>query len=461
MTVGVSATGNRPRLRLASDHAGAGPRPRVVVVGAGFGGLTVAKKLAKTSVDVTLIDRENHHLFQPLLYQVATAGLSPADIAWPIRRLVRSQKNTRVLLGEVTGIDKTRKRVCLGDREIGYDVLVLATGATHGYFGNDDWAAHAPGLKAIDDATEIRRRLLLAFERAEMERDAEKRRRLLTIVIVGGGPTGVEMAGAVVELARKALAADFRDVDPGQAHVILVEAGPRVLPGFPEHLSHYAADALAHLGVDVRLGDAVTACDAHGVCIGNRRVAAETVIWAAGVRASPAAAWLGLESDRAGRVPVASDLKPPNTDDIFVIGDTALVHDAAGRPLPGIAPVAKQQGAYVADAIKAQIAGRPALLPFRYRDRGQLATIGRKAAVIVFRRLRLKGWLAWWLWGIAHIYFLISLRNRLIVATQWLWSYISFERGARLITGTRIRTDSESADRRTGSVRPTNGQHAA
>ncbi len=422
-------------MRLVSDRRDAGRRPRVVIVGAGFGGLTVAKKLAKTSVDLTLIDRENHHLFQPLLYQVATAGLSPADIAWPIRGLVRRQKNTRVLLSQVTGVDKARKRVTLGDRRIGYDILVLATGATHGYFGNDDWAAHAPGLKAIDDATEIRRRLLLAFERAEFERDAEKRRRLLSIVIVGGGPTGVEMAGAVAELARKALAADFRAIDPEQTHVMLVEAGPRLLPGFPESLSRYAADALARLGVDVQLGRSVTMCDATGVGLGQERVAAGTVIWAAGVKASPAADWLGLEGDRAGRVRVGPDLKPLNTENIFVIGDTALAHDAAGAPLPGIAPVAKQQGAYVADVIKAQVAGKARPGSFRYRDRGQLATIGRKAAVITFRRLRLKGWLAWWIWGVAHIYFLISLRNRLIVATQWLWSYVTFERGARLITG--------------------------
>ncbi|WP_421708608.1 NAD(P)/FAD-dependent oxidoreductase [Algihabitans sp.] len=436
-------------------------RPHIVIVGAGFGGLTVARKLAKAPVDITLIDRENHHLFQPLLYQVATAGLSPADIAWPIRRLVRSQKNTRVLLGEVTDVDQAGKRVRLSDRYIGYDVLVLATGATHGYFGNDGWAAHAPGLKAIDDATEVRRRLLLAFERAEMERDAARRHRLLTIVIVGGGPTGVEMAGAVAELARKALAADFRDVDPGQAQVVLVEAGPRVLAGFPEHLSDYAADALARLGVDVRLGKAVTACDAEGVALGDERVNAETIVWAAGVKASPAASWLGLDGDQAGRVPVGADLKPVGTQDVFVIGDTALTHDAAGRPLPGIAPVAKQQGTYVADAIKVRVAGRPPPAPFRYRDLGQLATIGRKAAVIAFRRLRLKRWLAWWLWGIAHIYFLISLRNRLIVATQWLWSYVSFERGARLITGPHIYAGRSSTDHGPDLVPPDDERHSA
>ncbi|NQW11703.1 MAG: NAD(P)/FAD-dependent oxidoreductase [Alphaproteobacteria bacterium] len=448
-------------MRLVSERRAEGRQPRVVIVGAGFGGLTVAKNLAKTPVEVTLIDRENHHLFQPLLYQVATAGLSPADIAWPIRRLVRRQKNTRVLFGEVTGVDRARKRVILGDREIGYDILVLATGAAHGYFGNDGWAAHAPGLKGIDDATEIRRRLLLAFERAEIERDPEKRRRLLTIVIVGGGPTGVEMAGAVAELARMALAADFRAIDPGKTHVVLVEAGPRLLAGFPEHLSRYAADALARLGVDVRLARAVTDCDAAGVTLGDETVLAATVIWAAGVKASPAADWLRLEADRAGRVPVGPNLKPPGAEDIFVIGDTALARDAAGAALPGIAPVAKQQGAYVANAIKARAAGKAAPPPFRYRDRGQLATVGRKAAVIVYKRLRIKGRLAWWIWGVAHIYFLISLRNRLLVTTQWLWSYVTFERGARLITGTRAPPESDQTDTRTKTAPSPDGQEAA
>lgn len=457
MTTSAAATTKGADVHLVPEHQA--PRPRIV--GAGFGGLTVARTLAQTPVDITLIDRENHHLFQSLLYQVATAGLSPADIAWPIRRLVRQQKNTRVLLGEVTGVDKVRKRLLLGVREIGYDILVLATGATHSYFGNDGWAAHAPGLKAIDDATEIRRRLLLAFERAEMVQDAEKRRRLLTVVIVGGGPTGVEMAGAVAELARKVLAADFRAINPEETRVMLVEAGPRVLPGFPEPLSRYAAEALAHLGVDVRLGRAVTKCDADSVALGDEHVTAATVIWAAGVKASPAAARLGLDGDRAGRVRVGPDLKPPDMDDIFIIDDTALAHDAAGTPLPGIAPVAKQQGAYVADAIKAQVADKAVPPPFRYRDRGQLATIGRKAPVIVLKRLRLKGWLAWWIWGIAHIYVLISLRNRLIVATQWRWSYVSFERGSRLITGTHTRARSDHADRRADKAPPTDGQEAA
>jgi NADH dehydrogenase len=409
-----------------------------VIVGAGFGGLAVARGLARAPVDVTLIDRQNHHLFQPLLYQVATAGLSPADIAWPVRHLVRHQANTRVLMGEVTAVDAARKVVMLGDGPVAWDWLVLATGASHGYFGHDEWAPHAPGLKDLDDATAIRRRLLLAFERAEMASSPELARRLLTIAIVGGGPTGVELAGAIAELAKRALAADFRAIDPTQARVLLIEAGRRLLPNFPESLSRYTAAVLTRLGVEVRLGAAVTACDGLGVQIGAERIPAATILWAAGVTASPAAAWLGLAGDRAGRLPVKPDLTAPGHDHIYAIGDTALARDAQGAALPGIAPVAKQQGAHVARSIIARIHGRAAA-PFAYGDRGLLATIGRKSAVITYRRLRLRGWPAWWLWGAAHIYFLVSLRNRLIVVTQWLWSYFAFERGARLITGLKPR----------------------
>ena len=404
----------------------------MVIVGAGFGGLAAAKRLAAVPVDVTLIDRQNHHLFQPLLYQVATAGLSPADIAWPIRQLVRRQRNTCVLMGEVTSVDPVRKVVMLGDGPIAYDWLVLATGATHGYFGHDEWAVHAPGLKDLDDATGIRRRLLLAFERAEMASSPDLCARLLTIAIVGGGPTGVEMAGAVAELSRRALAMDFREIDPRKTRVLLLEAGPRLLPSFPEKLSCYTEQALKRLGVEVRLGKAVTRCSADGIALGDEMIEAGTIIWAAGVKASPASRWLGFTGDRNERVPVGPDLRPPGLDNIYVIGDTAVVRD---MQVPGIAPAAKQQGAYVAMAIEARILGKDAPPPFIYRDRGLLATIGRKAAVIAYKRMRLKGRFAWWLWGAAHIYFLVNLRNRVIVMTQWLWSYLVFERGARLITG--------------------------
>jgi NADH dehydrogenase len=412
-------------------------RPRVVIVGAGFGGLAVAKGLGGAAADIILIDRQNHHLFQPLLYQVATAGLSPADIAWPVRHLLRRQRNLRVMMGEVTAIDPARRVVMLGHAPIAYDWLVIATGATHSYFGHDDWAPFAPGLKSLDDATAIRRRLLLAFEQAEMAASPEICSRLLTIVIVGGGPTGVEMAGAVAELARKALALDFREIDPKRTRVVLVEAGSRLLASFPERLSRYTESVLRRLGVEVRLASAVTHCGPDGVRLGAESIDAGTIIWAAGVSASPAAAWLGIQGDRAGRVPVTSDLRAPAHDNVFVIGDTALALNPDGQPVPGIAPAAKQEGAYVARALAARIAGREPPSAFVYADRGLLATIGRRAAVIAYKRVQLKGWLAWWLWGAAHIYFLVNLRNRIIVMTQWLWSYLVFERGARLITGQR------------------------
>ena len=411
-----------------------GDSPRVVIVGAGFGGLSAAVALSRAPVSVTLIDRQNHHLFQPLLYQVATAALSPADIAWPIRRILRRQKNARVLMGGVSGVDTVRREVVVRNLRIGYDFLILATGATHAYFGHDEWAAHAPGLKSIVDATEMRRRILQAFEYAEMEEDRHVRERLLTFVIVGGGPTGVEMAGAVAELAHRALARDFREIDPRYTRVVLVEAGPRLLAPFPDELSAYAKRALEKLGVEVRLGLPVTQCDAGGVNLSGERLQAGTVIWAAGVAASPVAVWLGVRPDRAGRVRVGSRLEIEGLPQEFVIGDAASRPGPDGNPLPGVAAVAKQQGRYVAEVIRARIADRTPPGEFRYRNAGQLATIGRRAAVVDFGWIRLRGWLAWWLWGVAHIYFLINARSRLSVALQWFWSYVTFDRGARLIT---------------------------
>jgi len=412
--------------------------PRIVILGAGFGGLEAAKGLRRAPADITVIDRHNYHLFQPLLYQVATAGLSPADIAYPIRSIIGGQANTRVLLGRVTGIDKARRCVLAGDRRIPYDYLVIATGARHAYFGHDEWEAVAPGLKKIEDATDIRRRILLAFERAETTEDEAQRRSLLTFAIVGGGPTGVELAGAIAELAHRALAADFRSINPREARIILVEAGARVLPALKPTLSDNALRALKKLGVEVRLDTMVTGCDAEGVDIRHQerkdRIASACIIWAAGVAASPAAKWLEVPADRVGRVAVEADLSLPGRPEIFVIGDTALVLDGRGKPLPGIAPAAKQQGAYVAKLLRNRIAGRPTA-PFRYRHRGDLATIGRKSAVVDFGWIRLKGTPAWLLWGAAHIYFLIGVRNRLFVALNWLWAYVTFRRGARLITG--------------------------
>ena len=408
--------------------------PRIVIVGAGFGGLSAAKALAGEPFDVTVIDRHNYHLFQPLLYQVATASLSPAEIASPIRGILQRAQNVNVMLGKVSGIDLERREVLAEGRRVPYDTLVLATGAQHAYFGHGDWAAFAPGLKTIDDATYIRRRILLAFEKAETETDPAERARLLNFVIVGGGPTGVEMAGAIAELANRALAEDFRSIDPRAARIILVEAAPRLLTPFDPPLSEAARVSLEQLGVEVRLGTPVTALDAAGVSVGTERIEARTVIWGAGVIASPAGEWLRAETDRAGRVKVTPDLSVPGHPDIFVIGDTAAIDDANGNPLPGVAPVAKQQGNYVAALLIARRKGKT-VAPFRYRDLGSLATIGRKRAVIQMGRFRMKGFFAWLLWCVAHIYYLIGFRNRFVVAISWLWNYITFQRATRLITG--------------------------
>ena len=407
---------------------------KVVIVGGGFGGLAAAKALARAPVEVVLIDKQNHHLFQPLLYQVATAALSPAEIAWPIRRMLRHQQNVRVVMAEVTAVDTDSRRVTTDSGVESYDYLVLATGATDAYFGNDEWSEHAPGLKEIVDATSIRRRILLAFEKAETETNIDARGDLLTFVIVGGGPTGVEMAGAIAELALKTLATDFRYIDPRTTRVILVEAGESLLPSFPEPLSDYAKRALEKLGVEVRLGSPVTQCDSQGVQLGDERITSGTTIWAAGVAASPAAKWLQVKTDRAGRVVVGSRLEVDDISNVFVVGDTAHFEDDEKNVLPGVAAVAKQQGSFVGKLISARVQGNAEPGGFRYQDVGQLATIGRRAAVVDLGWIQFKGRLAWWFWGIVHIYFLINLRSRMLVAIQWLWSYLTFDRGARLIT---------------------------
>jgi NADH dehydrogenase len=409
-------------------------RRRVVIIGAGFAGLSAAKALAEAPVDVIVIDRHNYHLFQPLLYQVATAGLSPADIASPIRSVLSRQANTTVILADVDGIDAASKTVRAEDRDVSYDFLIVATGAKHSYFAHDDWAKFAPGLKRIDDATVLRRHILLAFEKAEIETDAGERERLLSFVIIGGGPTGVEMAGAIAELSRKALSSDFRSIDPRATRVVLIESGPRLLATFHPDLSDAARRSLQMLGVQVRLGRPVTRCDECGVEVDGARIDARTLMWAAGVMASPAAQWLGVEADRAGKVKVNPDLSVPGHPDIFVLGDTASVVGPDGRPLPGVAPVAKQQGAYVARLIKARLKGGN-LPPFEYRDFGSMATIGRKSAVVQIGRLRVTGLIAWLIWSVAHIYFLIGFRNRLAVVLNWGWNYLTFQRGTRLITG--------------------------
>ena len=413
----------------------AAKRPHVVIVGAGFGGLAAARGLRTADVDVTLIDKRNHHLFQPLLYQVATAGLSPADIAAPIRSIVKNSANTRVVLDRVYGVDTASKHVILGDGEpMAYDWLVLATGARHSYFGRDEWAPFAPGIKTIEDATAVRRKVLMALERAETETDPVKRQALLTFVIIGGGPTGVEMAGAVAELARQSVSKDFRSITPHCSRIILVQHAERLLPSFPETLSAKAKTAIEQLGVEVRLGERVESVTAEGVIVGNQFIAAATAIWAAGVQASRAAEWLGVTPDRAGRVEIGPDLLLPGNDSVFVIGDTAACMDANGSSLPGVAPVAKQQGQHVAKIIRASLRGK-AVQPFRYRNFGNLATIGRKRAVADFGLFRLSGYFAWALWCVAHIWFLAGFRNRFVVGLHWLWNYLTFARGARLITG--------------------------
>jgi len=407
-------------------------RPRIVIVGAGFGGLFAAQALSRVAAEVTIVDRHNYHLFQPLLYQVATAGLPPSDVAWPIRGVLRRQRNATVLLGEVVAVDVARRVVDLGERELPFDYLVVATGSTHSYFGHEDWRPFAPGLKSIDDATRIRGHILRAFEAAEMETDAARRERLLRFVIVGAGPTGVELAGTIAELARFTLAADFRHIDPRSAKIVLIEAGPRVLAAFKEPQSEYALRSLEKLGVEVRLNAAVTACDENGVWLGTERLESATVIWAAGVAASPAGRWLGAPTDRAGRVLVQPDLS--TGDNMFVIGDAASVTLPDGRRVPGVAPAAKQQGRYVAQVIAARIEGRPPPGPFAYRDPGNLATIGRKCAVIEFPFMTLRGFVAWWIWGFAHIYFLVGVPSPVLVSLRWLWEYATYGRGARLIT---------------------------
>lgn len=420
------------------------PQPRVVIVGAGFGGLAAAKRLAGKPVDVTIVDKSNHHLFQPLLYQVATAALSPADIAAPIRSIFAREANIRVLLDEAVGVDSRGKRLILNrGGALPYDWLILSTGAQHSYFGHVEWSSEAPGLKTIRDALEIRRKVLLALELAETEIDIRRRQALLTFVVIGGGPTGVEMAGSIAELTRRSVSRDFRSITPRCSRVVLVEAGPRILPSFPESLSARAEADLAQLGVEVRTGSPVTDIGPQRVRVGAEAIDCGTSIWAAGVQASPAALWLDAESDRLGRIFVEQDLRVSGHAEIFAIGDTANCAGPGGAALPGIAPVAKQQGKFVADVIL----GRP-VRDFHYRDFGNLATIGRSRAVIDWGGWHSTGLLAWLIWCFAHILFLVGFRSRLAVAAQWLWNYFTFERSARLITDDALPPISHPARRR-------------
>jgi len=413
--------------------------PRVVVIGGGFAGLQAARALAHAPCRVTLVDRRNHHLFQPLLYQVATAVLNPADIARPIRSILRYQENATVLLAEVSAIDRQARRVALEDgSSLEYDYLVVAAGASHSYFGHDEWARSAPGLKSIEDALEIRKRVLLAYEAAEREEPPERRREWLTFVVVGGGATGVELAGAIAEIARHALRRDFRRIDSREARVLLLEGLPRILPAFDEELARSAEEQLRTLGVEIRKGARVTAIDAAGVSLGAERIAARTVLWAAGVAASPLAKTLQVPLDRAGRVLVAPDLRVPGDERVFVTGDLAALEIAPGKPVPGLAPAAMQQGQHAAGNIMSLLHGEKTR-SFVYKDKGVLATIGRKRAVASVKGMKLSGAIAWWAWLLVHIFFLIGFRNRFIVIFEWAWAYFTYERGARLITGERPR----------------------
>lgn len=404
--------------------------PKVLIIGAGFGGLECTRALKNAPLQVTVLDRHNHHTFQPLLYQVATAAISPADIAWPVRSILRNQQNADVLMCAIKSIDTKARIVHASRHDLPYDYLVLATGVTHSYFGHDEWQNAAPGLKTLTDATKIRSRVLISFERAETADTDADRKRLLTFIVIGGGPTGVEMAGAIAEIARHALRYDFRHIDPRSARILLIEGGPRILPAFPEDLSAYAQKSLEKMGVEVMTNSMVTDVRRDGVSLGERKIESEAIIWAAGVVAGPAAKWIGAEHDRAGRIKVGGDLSVPGHPEIFAIGDVAVLE----KPIPGIAPAAKQMGKYVGKLIAARSEGRAFDKPFKYSHAGDLATIGRKSAVVNLPYMKLKGFIGWLFWSVAHVYFLIGLRNRLMVAMTWLWSYFTYQRGARLIT---------------------------
>jgi len=407
---------------------------RVVVIGAGFAGIEVARGLGKAGIPVTLIDRQNHHLFQPLLYQVATAALSPADIAEPIRKMLRGCPNVEVILGEVTGIDRTAKTVSLADgKSFTWDWLVVATGATHSYFGHDEWSEYAPGVKSIEDARRIRSHLLLTFERAEINNDPAEQKRLMTIAVIGGGPTGVELAGSIAELAHYTLAKDFHRIRPETAIVLLLEAGPRLLTAFPENLADYAARKLAKLGVTVRTNTPVQRINAHSITAKGEDIPVGFAIWAAGVMASPLGRLLGVPLDRAGRVAVNPDLAVPGLENIYVLGDLAIALDENGKPLPGLAQVAKQEGQYLGRELAKKILKGETPEPFVFHNRGNTAIIGRNAAVFDFGWWRIKGWFAWTLWALIHVYLLVGFQHRVLVAIQWLWRYITYEQGSRLI----------------------------